>query len=128
MTEWSELPLARWSDDEIARYKRLQSGKTVVASMRSARRGGHPNLIAWARRNGLFVCIDRQTDWGNPFIIGPDGDRDTVIDRYDNEYFPNQEKLHARLHELRQKVLGCWCAPEPCHGDTLALCADHRFQ
>ena len=24
-----------------------------------------------------------------------------------------------RLRELRGKVLGCWCHPLPCHGDTL---------
>lgn len=23
------------------------------------------------------------------------------------------------LHELNGKVLGCWCAPGPCHGDVL---------
>jgi len=23
------------------------------------------------------------------------------------------------LPELKDKVLGCWCAPEPCHGDVL---------
>lgn len=23
------------------------------------------------------------------------------------------------LHELRGKTLGCWCHPEPCHGDVL---------
>ena len=28
------------------------------------------------------VRIDRQTKWGNPFIIGVDGTRDEVCDKY----------------------------------------------
>ena len=28
------------------------------------------------------------------------------------------ELLHA-LHELEGKELGCWCAPDPCHGHEL---------
>lgn len=128
MTDWSTDELARWSDDERALYERLMSGKTIVVSQRSARRGGHPHLVAWAILNGLFVPIDRGTDFGNPFIIGVHGDRPTVIYRYDYEYFPNHPELHAALHKLRNKVLGCWCAPEPCHGDGLAIRADRLHQ
>ena len=25
----------------------------------------------------------------------------------------------AAIHELSDKALGCWCYPEPCHGDVL---------
>lgn len=28
------------------------------------------------------------------------------------------------LHELKGKVLGCWCAPNSCHGDVLTELAD----
>lgn len=125
MTAWSEPDLADWSRDEIARYEKLRKGKTVVVSKRSPRKGGHPNLIAWGEVNGLFVPIDRGTPLGNPFIIPRDGDRPTVILRYHKQHFPNHRELHPLLHALRNKVLGCWCAPEPCHGDGLALLADH---
>lgn len=30
-------------------------------------------------------------------------------------------KIHT---ELKGKILGCWCAPLPCHGDTLAELAN----
>jgi hypothetical protein len=33
---------------------------------------------------------------------------------------PTQPDLMARLPELKGKVLGCWCAPEACHGDILS--------
>ena len=105
-----------WSEDELARLKRLQAGETVVVSMR---RGTHPNLISWAMDRGLFVRIDRQSKWGNPFVLGRDGDRDAVIRRYDEEHLPHQPTLLAALAELRGKALGCWCAPERCHGNVL---------
>jgi hypothetical protein len=34
------------------------------------------------------------------------------------------EALMAALGELRGLVLGCWCAPRPCHGDVLVRLAN----
>lgn len=31
------------------------------------------------------------------------------------------------LYELHGKVLGCWCKPDPCHGDILKEYADHIY-
>jgi hypothetical protein len=60
--------------------------------------------------------------WGNPFHIGPDGNRKTVLGKY-REWVLQQPHLVARLPELRGKILGCWCKPLSCHGDVLAeLC------
>ncbi|MBF6102253.1 DUF4326 domain-containing protein [Nocardia cyriacigeorgica] len=97
----------------------LTTGAPVVVSMRAANR--HAHLIDWARRRGLFVRIDRATDWGNPYIIGSDGNRDDVIDAH-AQHLPRRPDLLARLRDggLAGKVLGCWCAPQRCHGHTLA--------
>jgi hypothetical protein len=77
----------------------------------------HGNLIGWAKGRGLFVRVDRATPWGNPFVIGRDGNRATVIAAYRDRYLPSRPDLLARL---RGKALGCWCAPLACHGDVLA--------
>lgn len=106
-----------WSEDELARRERLAAEQTVCVSMR---RGVHPHLIGWATDRGLFVRIDRRSKWGNPFVLGRDGDRDTVIRRYAAEHLPYRPALLAALGELRGKALGCWCAPARCHGDVLA--------
>lgn len=82
------------------------------------RADGHPNLRQWAEEPGLFARIDRRTPWGNPFVIPEDGDRATVIGRY-RDHLSGQPSLLARLPELEGKALGCWCAPQPCHGDVL---------
>ena len=69
--------------------------------------------------NGLpAVNVTRPSKWGNPFVLGSDGDRTGVIRKY-REWIAEQPELLADLHELEGKTLGCWCAPQPCHGDVL---------
>jgi hypothetical protein len=64
------------------------------------------------------VFIGRPSKWGNPFIVGKDGTRSQVIEKY-RKWIKHQPKLMASLHELEGKVLGCWCKPKACHGDVL---------
>lgn len=74
------------------------------------------------------VRIDRKTKWGNPFIIGKDGTRDEVIQKFEC-WIVEQEHLMSALGELKGKKLGCWCKPGKCHGDILATLADqYNFQ
>jgi len=68
------------------------------------------------------IRIDRRTKWGNPFKEGRDGTREAVIAKYE-AWIKTQPALMAALPELRGKVLGCWCAPKPCHGNVLARLA-----
>ena len=74
-------------------------------------------------RDVCDVCIDRSTKWGNTFIIGKDGTRAEVIEKY-REWIKNQPHLMSALPELRGKKLSCWCSPLPCHGDVLAEMAN----
>jgi hypothetical protein len=50
-------------------------------------------------------------------------ERDEVISKFE-EYLLKNEELMKDLHELKGKILGCWCKPEACHGDILAKYAD----
>lgn len=74
-------------------------------------------------RDFYDVRIDRQTKWGNPFIIGKDGTRADVINKYE-KYIKGNPDLMAALPELKNKILGCWCAPQACHGDILVRLSD----
>ena len=58
--------------------------------------------------------------WGNPFIIGRDGTREEVIQKYRDWIMKQPELLKQIPTELKGKRLGCWCKPESCHGDVLA--------
>lgn len=64
------------------------------------------------------VYIGRPSKWGNPFIIGQDGTREEVVEKY-REWIEEQPDLQLALDELEGKDLVCWCAPSPCHGDVL---------
>lgn len=80
---------------------------------------GPSGLVVHLKRDPYDIRIDRATKWGNPFIIGRDGTRAEVIAKYE-EWLLTRLDLLASLHELRGNRLGCWCAPQPCHGDVLA--------
>ena len=84
----------------------------------------HTLVVNMRTRGAVWdVRIDRGTPWGNPFVIGPDGDREAVLQRY-ALWLPAQPELMAALDRLRGKRLGCWCAPLPCHGHILARLAN----
>lgn len=73
------------------------------------------------------VRVDRRTGWGNPFVMGRDGDRDAVCDKHRawlwGEIRAGRITLEA-LAALRGKRLGCHCAPLRCHADTLSAAAE----
>lgn len=69
------------------------------------------------------VYVGRPTKWGNPFVIGRDGSRELVIAKY-RAWIQRQPALLAALPELKDKVLGCWCAPLACHADVLVELAN----
>ena len=102
-----------WTADQIARRDAVLRGETVVASLR---KGQDEALRAWAQERGLLVRADRSGPWGNPFVIGRDGDRLTVIRLFREHSLP---ALLPRLPELAGKVLACWCYPLPCHCSVL---------
>ena len=83
-------------------------------------------------KDGYDVYIGREyaehagSKWANPFRIGRDGTRSEVIAKYRN-WIIMQVDLMASLHELKDKVLGCWCHPKECHGHVLAALVNAIF-
>lgn len=74
-------------------------------------------------RDGCDVRIGRPGTFGNPFVIGRDGDRGEVIARHAHYFRVRVEtdpEFRAKVLALKGKRLGCYCAPFPCHGDTIA--------
>ena len=65
------------------------------------------------------VAIGRGSIWGNPFIIGPDGDRNTVIAKFNQYMYWRLSREINWLEPLRGKDLACYCSPNPCHGDAI---------
>ena len=65
--------------------------------------------------------VTRPSKWGNPFVIGRDGDHDEVVEMH-RKWVANGGLEAAGLDpaELRGLDLACWCRPDQtCHADTL---------
>lgn len=94
--------------------------------------------IAHCKRGQFSTYIGRPKsggEWrfGNPFVIGRDGDRPTVISKMNNwlqtgESFgcldatlERREWILRNVHSLKDETLGCWCdyPNEDCHGRIL---------
>lgn len=78
------------------------------------------------------IYIGRGSKWGNPFSHMEStkaqykvATREEAIKKY-REWILTQDKLLRDLHELKGKVLCCFCKPQACHGDVLAELADRR--
>jgi len=73
--------------------------------------------------------IGRGSPLGNPFAMKSEADRDAVCDQYqawfDHKVKNGDERVMdelRRLYRLAKKgdlVLGCFCAPKRCHGETI---------
>lgn len=75
------------------------------------------------------VYIGRGSIFGNPFVIDRENSRNKVCDMYES-YFANKIstdpeflkevfKLHYTGMSAGTIVLGCFCAPKRCHGETI---------
>ena len=73
-----------------------------------------------------IVRVDRQTPWGNKFVIGRHGSRDRVIELYRRDLWRrirSGEMQLERLATIAGMPLCCWCHPKPCHAEVLARAA-----
>ena len=79
--------------------------------------------VVHCKKEPFDIYIGRPSKWGNPFVIGKDGSRKEVVDKYE-AWLKNQPDLMNNLHELKGKTLACWCSPQACHGDVLLRLAN----
>jgi hypothetical protein len=108
---------------------------TVVNCKVSFIRPKYNNLKEWMEddnnvyiaRGGVVFIDGRRfptfsSKFANPFKVGKDGSRQEVISKYRAyivELLNSSPELVQELLNLQGKSLGCWCHPQPCHGDVL---------
>jgi ParB-like chromosome segregation protein Spo0J len=105
----------KWPEDQLRRRRVVEDGGAAVANMHS---GSDEFLLRWARSTNRFIRIDRSSQFGNPYEMPGDGDRDKVCESF-SLYFQRKFSLHSQVKDLAGKVLGCWCYPQRCHGNHL---------
>jgi hypothetical protein len=64
------------------------------------------------------VSIMRPSIYGNPFIVGKDGDNDQCVALFER-YLLKDKWLQKQMLVLKDKKIGCCCKPlKSCHGDV----------
>ena len=76
-------------------------------------------------KESFDIYIGRPSEWGNPFSHKEGtlaefkvNTREEAIGKY-REWIVTQPNLLRQLPTLKNKVLGCYCKPQACHGDVL---------
>lgn len=72
------------------------------------------------------VYCGRGSPWGNPFVIGKDGTRDEVCDKYEDYAETMPDLATAMKEQLKGKNLICFCKPCRCHCDTILRIANEE--
>ena len=86
----------------------------------------NPEHVYIGRVGAVFLDIngakrrfpEKSSEWANPFTVKKYGDR--CLELYEAWLRDKLEKDGIdELKKLKNKVLGCWCYPNKCHGDIL---------
>ena len=94
---------------------------TVINILKDEHDDDDPNFVYIGRRNNRLGHAESK--WKNPFVEDKDGTREEVVQMH-KDWIVTQPELMAALHEIKGKVLGCYCHPLACHGHYLAELAD----
>ena len=71
----------------------------------------------------IYIGRGRGSIWGNPYEIGKDGSRTMVVLKYELHLLRELQTGKKEIEDLKElfgKVLGCFCAPDLCHGDIVS--------
>ena len=85
-----------------------------------------PENVYIGRKEVVFIDGQRfpklESNFANPYKIDKDGTRDEVLTKY-RKYIISKlmssSTLTKELLSMKGKCLGCWCHPDPCHGNIL---------
>jgi hypothetical protein len=108
-------------EDELSGTKRM-----------STKLPDSPARVTLSRRKGWrmppnTVKVCRPGKWGNPFVVGKDGDAQQCVDLYECLTAEWRTEQAESLNELSGKNLACWCKPgTPCHADVLLSLANRK--
>jgi hypothetical protein len=88
--------------------------------------------VVHCKREPFDVYIARPSIWGNRWSHKPSAVPGTIhvatraeaIEAFEKWIRSNPQMMAKAKRDLRGKVLGCYCAPSPCHGDVLIKIAN----
>jgi hypothetical protein len=87
--------------------------------------------VVHCKKEKYDVYIGRPGPWGNPYSHLPGALADFKVATRAEAIAAYEAWIRARpilvaraQRELKGKILGCWCAPKPCHGEVLVKIAN----
>jgi hypothetical protein len=110
----------------VDNLRKQQNNQIVNCKKNNLNKLGYANLEDWlskpehvyiGRDQTRFIKGAKKSKWSNPFSVNKYG-RDECLVLY-RKHITTTPELYDNLDELKDKTLGCWCAPESCHGDIL---------
>ena len=87
--------------------------------------------VVHCKKEPYDVYIGRPSLLGNPFALQHESERVLVLTQfrvYAEARMKSDPKFAAAIRACKGKVLGCWCAPRPCHGDVIAELAEEKIE
>lgn len=63
--------------------------------------------------------VGRGSKYGNPYVIGKDGNRLVVIQKYRKWLRTQPDLIEEMRRELAGKDLVCYCSPYLCHAEII---------
>lgn len=117
----SFYPIGKLMSKEIKLPDRERAYKAIIARSQQLKENEgdqSKSLVVHCKKAKYDIYIGRPSIWGNPFILGKDGNREEVVQKYET-WIKTQPYLLEQLPLLYGKILGCWCSPNACHGDVL---------
>ena len=108
----------------------MRETTVVNISKASLQKQGFEDLLQWQKNDNhlyigravRYVPGAKKSKWANPYSKKVYGHQ-KCVEMY-QDYILQNKALMAEIHELKGKVLGCWCKPGPCHGDILSTLAN----
>ena len=95
----------------------------LVKPMPLLKPGGH-TLVVHCKKEPYDVYVGRPSKWGNDHKMIELKSKEEAIRKYIEDLVNDPWLITYHLGELQGKVLGCFCAPQACHGDVLARLAN----
>lgn len=99
----------------VVNVKKCELNKRGIADFQEW--NSRNNTLYIGRNMSYYVPGTIKSKWANPFTAKKYG-REGALEAY-KKYIITTPELYNTLHELEGKELGCWCSPEPCHGNVL---------
>lgn len=126
-----------WLGRILMEERKDKFGKAGAAAPAPSRKENIMNITVVNRhtfvKTKVTTYVGRPSVLGNPFIIGKDGNRAEVIEKY-RQWLWKEYKKHGTVYQElknilqqaqdRDIILSCSCAPLPCHADIIKSCLE----